>query len=175
MASYGLGKDMWTVKFDNITEILHVSTHCWTGLVYEADVAPQIYYFDELFYLSSIALTKISILLFYLRIFPNPLFRRLVYGSIALCVLYILTFIPLTIAQCLPLDLAWNRWDGQHGGKCINLNLEGWLSAALNIIFDIVVICLPLRELSKLAMSRRKKAGIMLMFLGGGLYVSNNL
>ena len=31
-----------------------------------------------------------------------------------------------------------------------------------------MVICLPLRELSKLAMSRRKKAGVMLMFLGGG-------
>lgn len=129
----------------------------------------QIYYFDELFYLSAIALTKISILLFYLRIFPNRDFRRWVYGVLILCVLYIVTFIPLTIFQCLPIHQAWERWDGEHSGKCINLNVEGWISAALNIIFDLVVICLPLRELSKLAMSRRRKAGIMLMFLGGGL------
>lgn len=43
------------------------------------------------------------------------------------------------------------------------------MSAAFNIVLDIIVLCLPLRELSKLAMNRRKKAGIMLMFLGGGL------
>ncbi|ORX93766.1 hypothetical protein BCR34DRAFT_608475 [Clohesyomyces aquaticus] len=130
LAHDGLGKDMWTVPFDKITHILFI------------------YYFDECFYLSSIALTKISILLFYLRIFPERRF--------------------LTALQCLPVHLAWERWDGEHTGKCINLNAEGWTSAAFNIIFDLVVICLPMREMSKLAMSRRKKAGIMLMFLGGG-------
>lgn len=129
----------------------------------------QIYYFDELFYLSAIALTKISILLFYLRIFPNKTFRRLVHATLAVCTLYMVGFIPATILQCIPIRIAWQHWDGQHRGKCINLNLEGWMSAALNIIFDIIVLCLPLRELSKLAMSRRKKAGIMLMFLGGSL------
>ncbi|KAF2732466.1 hypothetical protein EJ04DRAFT_565929 [Polyplosphaeria fusca] len=150
LANDGLGKDMWTVPFDKITHILHI------------------YYFDESFYLSAIALTKISILLFYLRIFPNRDFRRAVYLTITLCALYILAFIPVTIFQCLPIHLAWERWDGEHHGKCINVNAEGWTSAAFNIIFDLVVICLPLRELSKLAMSRRRKVGIMLMFVGGG-------
>jgi hypothetical protein len=120
-------------------------------------------------YLASIALTKISILLFYLRIFPNQAFRRLVYGTLALCILYIVGFIPAVIVQCNPIRIAWQRWDGEHYGKCINLNIEGWVSSAFNIIFDIITICLPLHELSKLAMGRRKKAGIMLMFLGGGL------
>lgn len=41
------------------------------------------------------------------------------------------------------------------------------MTAALNILGDVIVICLPLHELSKLAMGRKKKAGIMLMFLGG--------
>jgi hypothetical protein len=53
--------------------------------------------------------------------------------------------------------------------KCINLNIEAWVSTGSNIVLDIVVICLPLRELSKLAMSRKKRGGIMLMVLGGGL------
>ncbi|KAF1951534.1 hypothetical protein CC80DRAFT_203280 [Byssothecium circinans] len=150
LANYGLGKDIWTVPFDNITTILHV------------------YYFDEMFYLSSLALTKISILLFYLRIFPNQSFRRIVYFTLALCVLYILGFVPATVVQCYPIRHAWERWDGEHRGKCVNIGLEGWMSAAFNIVLDIIIICLPLRELSKLAMDRRKKAGIMLMFLGGG-------
>lgn len=120
-------------------------------------------------YLSSIALTKISILLFYLRIFPNPLFRKLVWVAIMYCVGYILgTVIPL-VFQCDPIDHAWTRWDNEHPGKCINLNLLGWMTAALNIVGDLMTIILPLHELSKLAMGRRKKAGVMLMFLGGGL------
>jgi hypothetical protein len=87
----------------------------------------------------------------------------------AISALYIMGLIPATIFQCLPIRIAWERWDGEHHGKCISLNLEGWVSAVINIVLDLVVLCLPLRELSKLAMSRRKKAGIMLMFVGGGL------
>jgi len=122
-----------------------------------------------MFYLSAIALTKVSILLFYLRIFPNPVFRRLVYVALAYCIGYILGTVIALVFQCNPISLAWDRWDGEHPGKCFNLNLLGWMSAALNIVGDLIVICLPLHELSKLAMSRRKKAGVMLMFLGGGL------
>ena len=122
-----------------------------------------------MFYLSAIALTKVSILLFYLRIFPNPVFRRLVYVALAYCIGYILGTVIALVFQCSPISLAWDRWDGEHPGKCFNLNLLGWMSAALNIVGDLIVICLPLHELSKLAMSRRKKAGVMLMFLGGGL------
>ncbi|KAF2634256.1 hypothetical protein P280DRAFT_485620 [Massarina eburnea CBS 473.64] len=150
LADYGLGRDIWTVPFDKITTILHI------------------YYFDEMFYLSSLALTKCSILLFYLRIFPNQNFRRIVYATLAVCALYIPGFVIATIVQCMPIRYAWEHWDGEHNGKCFNVNMEGWMSAAINIVLDIIVICMPLRELSKLAMSRRRKAGIMLMFLGGG-------
>lgn len=79
---------MWTVPFESITKILHI------------------YYFDEMLYLSAIALTKISILLFYLRIFPNPNFRRLVWVAIAYCVGYILGTVLALVFQCQPLNLA---------------------------------------------------------------------
>jgi hypothetical protein len=170
VANDGLGKDIWTVPFDNITKILHVSMSLLL-LTYKLQqlMLAQIYYFDEALYLSSIALTKISILLFYLRIFPNPTFRKLVWVAIAYCIGYILSTILALVFQCKPLNLAWTRWDNEHPGQCFNLNLLGWMTAALNIIGDVVVMCLPLHELSKLAMGTRKKAGIMLMFLGGGL------
>jgi hypothetical protein len=80
-----------------------------------------------------------------------------------------LTIIPGIIVQCIPISLAWDRWDGQHAGKCLNLNALGWTAAAMNIILDLVVICLPLKEMSQLKMSWRRKTGILLMFLGGGL------
>jgi hypothetical protein len=83
--------------------------------------------------------------------------------------MYMIAFVTATALQCIPIRIAWDHWDGEHNGRCINLNADAWCSAAVNIILDLIVIFLPIRELSKLAMSRRRKFGIMLMFLGGGL------
>ncbi|KAF9698966.1 hypothetical protein EKO04_002858 [Ascochyta lentis] len=145
----GMGTDMWLVPFDNITKIL------------------EIFYYTELLYLASIALTKISILLFYLRIFPQVGVRKAIWFTVVLCVLYIITFVTATALQCIPIRIAWEHWDGEHHGKCIDLNSDAWCSAAVNIVLDLIVILLPMRELKKLAMSRRRKFGVMLMFLGG--------
>lgn len=141
---------MWFVPFDNITKVL------------------EIFYYTELLYLASIAITKISILLFYLRIFPQKGLRRAIYVTIVLCVMYIIAFVTPTALQCIPVRYAWERWDGEHHGQCINLNADAWASAAVNIVLDLIVISLPMRELKNLAMSRRRKFGVMLMFLGGG-------
>ncbi|KAF2502651.1 hypothetical protein BU16DRAFT_554699 [Lophium mytilinum] len=149
LANDGLGKDLWTVPFEKVTTILHL------------------YYFDEIIYLTAIALTKISILFFYLRIFPGKNFRKCVYGVMACCVLYIVGFIPPVIAQCRPINLAWKHWDGEHEGHCINLNVEGWISAAVNIAIDVMVILLPLQQIVKLKLSRRKKYGLIVMFTMG--------
>jgi hypothetical protein len=129
----------------------------------------KIYYFDESLYLASIGLTKISILLFYLRIFPDRKFRLYVFGMLAVCAIYILGFIPAIIVQCIPIRVAWLHWDGEHRGRCINLNIEGWVSGACNIVFDVIIISLPLPILVKLKMKTRKKVGIVLMVLGGSL------
>jgi hypothetical protein len=127
----------------------------------------QIFYYTELLYLASVALTKISILLFYLRIFPQKGLRKAIWFTIVLCVLYIISFVTATALQCIPIRIAWEHWDGEHHGKCIDLNADAWCSAATNIILDLIVIALPMKELKKLAISRRRKAGVMLMFLGG--------
>jgi DMSO/TMAO reductase YedYZ heme-binding membrane subunit len=80
-----------------------------------------------------------------------------------------IAFVTPTALQCLPVRYAWERWDGEHHGRCINLNADAWASAAINIVLDLIVIVLPLRELKNLAMSRRRKLGVIVMFLGGGL------
>lgn len=159
---------MWYVPFDNITKILEV--RCRNLKSREASAnSPQIFYFTELLYLTAIALTKISILLFYLRIFPHQGLRRMIYVTIALCVLYIIGFVTATALQCIPVRQAWLRWDGEHAGKCTNLNVIAWLSAGVNIVLDVIVIILPMREVKRLSISRRRRFGIMLMFLLGGL------
>jgi hypothetical protein len=81
--------------------------------------------------------------------------------------LYIITFVLATALQCIPIRIAWEHWDGEHHGRCIDLNADAWASAAVNIVLDLIVIALPMKQLKNLAMSRRRKFGVMLMFLGG--------
>ncbi|KAL2817614.1 hypothetical protein BJX63DRAFT_419555 [Aspergillus granulosus] len=153
VAEDGLGKDMWVVPFDNITHILYI------------------YFFDECLYLTGIALTKISILCFYLRVFPRREFRILVYVAIGLNVIYIVVFDLISIFQCGPVQGAWLRWDETGDFKCNNINAQGWSAAAVNMALDIMVMALPLKELYALNLSWRKKAFVICMF-SLGLFVT---
>ncbi|CAD0082674.1 unnamed protein product, partial [Aureobasidium vineae] len=111
---------------------------------------------------------EISMLLFYLRIFPDWKLRRAIYGMIGACLLYIVVFVTVTALQCIPVNQAWLKWDGEHKGKCLKLNADGWASASLNIILDLIVIALPMKQLTSLNMSWVRKLGVVAMFLGGG-------
>ncbi|KAI0484886.1 hypothetical protein GGR56DRAFT_615993 [Xylariaceae sp. FL0804] len=149
LAQHGLGLDMWNVSFDNITEILHL------------------YYFDELLYITALALTKVSILLFYLKVFPKKSFRITTYCLIAANVTYALTYDLLLIFQCNPIQGAWLLWDGTFQGQCISINILGWSAAAFNIALDLAVIILPLPMLFSLSMSMTKRLQIVAMFAVG--------
>ncbi|KAF2136873.1 uncharacterized protein K452DRAFT_302380 [Aplosporella prunicola CBS 121167] len=149
LAEAGLGKDMWTVSFKNITHILYI------------------YYFDETLYLASLSLIKISILCFYLRIFPDKRFRWMCAVVIFCCFAYGVAFVVAVALQCNPINLSWKRWDNESEGHCVNVNALGWASATFNIVLDIAVITLPLPQLMKLALSVRKKIHVMFMFTVG--------
>ncbi|CAI7676271.1 unnamed protein product [Penicillium palitans] len=146
LANAGLGKDMWTLPFDNITHILYV------------------YFWDELLYLSILPLTKISICCFYLRIFPDRKFRTATYVAIALNVSYWIAFILISVFQCRPLPGAWHRWYEEENYKCNHINAQGWAAAVLNMVLDIVVMVLPLRQLYRLNLSVKRKAFVICMF-----------
>ncbi|KAL4789540.1 hypothetical protein BDV19DRAFT_396942 [Aspergillus venezuelensis] len=153
LADIGLGKDMWTVPFERITRVLYI------------------YFFDELLYLTAIALTKISILCFYLRVFPRREIRAIIYIAIGLNVGYIIAFVLISVFQCSPIKGAWHRWDAADEYSCNNINAQGWCAAALNMALDILVLGIPLKELYGLNMSWRRKFFVMCMF-SLGIFVS---
>ncbi|KAH8805187.1 hypothetical protein F5884DRAFT_442227 [Xylogone sp. PMI_703] len=153
LSTHGLGTDIWTVSFDNIEYIAYL------------------FFWDELIYLGALPIIKISILLFYLRIFPRQGFKIYVYALIAVNVGYLISFEVISIWQCRPINGAWKRWDGTYATTCNNINLQSWMSAAFNIILDLFMFILPLPELYKLTMSPKKKLHIMLMF-SVGLFVT---
>ncbi|KAI0014496.1 hypothetical protein F4779DRAFT_612785 [Xylariaceae sp. FL0662B] len=164
----GLGLDMWFVPFDNITEILRVSLLIPCAQWFPSRLKrKQLYYWDEMIYLTALALTKISVLFFYLKVFPRRSFRICVWVLIAINVVWALSYDFLLIFQCNPIPGAWKHWDGEFEAKCININILGWSAAAINIALDIAIIFLPLPELFSLSMSTKKKVQIMAMFAVG--------
>lgn len=76
MSDYGLGKDTWTVPFDKIIESL------------------RIYAAAEKMYILVVWITKLSILLLYLRLFPDDTVRRnikivfVVYAAALFCLFF---------------------------------------------------------------------------------------
>ena len=70
LASNGLGMDIWTLPFDNIDNVL------------------LFFFIGELCYLVGLAINKISILCFFLRIFPNKVLRKYTYITMGICVAY---------------------------------------------------------------------------------------
>ncbi|KAK5952483.1 hypothetical protein OHC33_006526 [Knufia fluminis] len=137
LAINGLGKDIWTLPFDNINNVL------------------QFFFVGELCYLVALALNKISLLCFFLRVFPNKRLRVLWDSG------------KFTKDKSSIQSLMDSSSSSRHFSNA-NLSATCGISAAgFNIALDIVVIALPLGELAKMNMSKRKKFGVMLMFMIG--------
>ena len=86
------------------------------------------------------------------------------YGTIAVVFGYAITFTLADVFQCRPIDLAWNKFRSEPNGRCNNFNAQTWANAAINIAIDITVLTLPMPQLLKLSLSRKKKISIFLMF-----------
>ncbi|KAK3679028.1 hypothetical protein LTR78_001481 [Recurvomyces mirabilis] len=153
MTRHGLGQDVWNVLPDDIDKIFFY------------------FYVGEYFYFAVIVVTKVSIILLYLRIFPSSIsarFRTISYTIIGLLIAYWLAITLALALQCRPVHTVWQAWDGEHEGKCLNVAYIVYISTALNISFDLVVILLPIPKLAKLQVrDTRKKVGVILTFLIG--------
>ncbi|KAG0647507.1 hypothetical protein D0Z07_6697 [Hyphodiscus hymeniophilus] len=89
--------------------------------VFRTSNSGKIYYFDELLYLGSLTLIRISILCCYLRIFPQRTFKRTVYVILAGNVIYGTAFV--LISGCMD-EL------GRHGQsqvyRCESTGMDKW-------------------------------------------------
>lgn len=125
----------------------------------------------EIFYFAAQATNKLSILLFILRIFSDNDLRKYIYGTMGLVAAYGFAFIMATAFQCRPVNHSWLQLDATHDGSCNNINLQGWFSAIFNIVIDLIILALPLKQLSRLNISLKKKLMVIFMFSLGVLWV----
>ncbi|KAI1078725.1 hypothetical protein F5B20DRAFT_547059 [Whalleya microplaca] len=147
---HGLGTDIWAVPFDDITLILKAM------------------YTLFVLYIMSRDLVRLSILLFYFRIFGHVLLaRRLIQFTFGLIIACCIAFDFAIIFGCTPISYFWTSWDGQHEGHCISTNGIFWAGAFVVIAIDIWVMLIPLPFIVRLNLPLRKKILSALMFAFG--------
>jgi len=131
---------------------------------------PKLYYFGELLYYICVAVTKIAVLLLYLRIAASKTLRTLIKIMMAFAVCSALGCSLASIFQCNPIRKAWDTTSSVHG-KCINVSALFYANAGLDIAQDCIIYVLPIRMLYQIQIPRRQKIALMFVFLIGGFVV----
>ncbi|KAH8651299.1 hypothetical protein BX600DRAFT_473351 [Xylariales sp. PMI_506] len=148
-APNGMGKDIWTLTPDQITEFAK-----W-------------FWINAILYFMDVWVLKLSILFFYLRIFPGKLIQRLLWGTVIFDILFGIAFMFAVSFQCLPVSYNWTNWMGEGGGTCVNINAITWADAGVSILLGVWMLAIPLSQLPKLKLHWRKKIGVACMFFVG--------
>ncbi|KAL2072680.1 hypothetical protein VTL71DRAFT_12023 [Oculimacula yallundae] len=124
----------------------------------------KVFYVMRLFYVIVQVLLKVSILLFYLRVFPVPWMQVLIWIMIAFTLLHGVAFVFPVLFQCTPVALLW---DPRVQGHCIPLKTLTLPGAVFSIFEDFAILLLPIPCLSKLNVGRGKKFSLIAMFSVG--------
>lgn len=111
---------------------------------------------------------KLSILHLYIRIFPDPIFRKMCYITAALSLAYFVMVFAETFAFCRPISY---NWDKSIEGRCIDPTLAYLFAGITNFFLEVIIVILPMPMLWRLRMSVTKKLGTSAMFSLGALSV----
>ncbi|KAG4412716.1 hypothetical protein IFR04_014147 [Cadophora malorum] len=125
-------------------------------------------YSIQLTYNTIIALVKISIVCFYLRLATvDSALRKGSWATILFLITFYITTQITTTLQCLPIAGNWDL-SGNVKKKCINTVVYFYVVAVVNILIDIWILLLPIRTLSNIKRSRRDKVVLFIIFGVGG-------
>lgn len=115
----------------------------------------------------ALGLTKMAILAFYLKVFPNDGFRKICWATVGVCMIMIPVTSLFTMFYCTPVSYTWKGWTGLEEGHCLSFNTFAWVQTSFNIVLDTFILVIPLPLLWRLNMGKRKKVLLMLMFSVG--------
>lgn len=123
----------------------------------------------ELMYATSISTIKLSILLFYLRVFVNRGLRMATVAAIIFVSVWSIGNFLQVFLICRPFAKTFTPgMDGTCGDQVASFIAIG----CFNIITDVIILTLPLPTVWALKMSTPAKLGLTGVFLVGLVYVS---
>ncbi|KAI0170976.1 hypothetical protein BJ166DRAFT_517461 [Pestalotiopsis sp. NC0098] len=130
----------------------------------------------ELCYGMSSSLAKLSLLAFYLRVFPTERVRWscIILGSI--CIMWTIAIQIVNLLQCRPLKAFWTpALQAEPTTHCVDTILFFLGNSIVNCVIDLATLALPIQEIMKLHTTQKKKLGIAGVFLLGSIAFAASL
>ncbi|KAF7114302.1 hypothetical protein CNMCM5793_008254 [Aspergillus hiratsukae] len=122
---------------------------------------------SQIVYGPLICITKLSILLLYLRVFA-PSFRSKTFFCIhALIWLNLGFYFADTFVKIFECSPRAKIWDKSLKGHCININIPFIVTSAINVASDFLILVLPIVSVWRLQMRNSKKWGTSAIFAAG--------
>lgn len=84
--------------------------------------------------------------------------------------LFTLETVIISVFDCTPIPFFWDK--SIEGGHCVNFGAMWFSHASTNIVFDIVLVILPMPVIKSLNLPKKQKIALMGIFALGTLYVS---
>jgi hypothetical protein len=126
----------------------------------------------EILYVVVTTTTKVSVLLLYHRIFPQPWLQKTVWWGCGFMAIHFFLFFFVVVFQCKPVTLVFDK---MLEGTCIDFYPVILSGAIVTILEDVVIISLPIPSLLKLNLKLRKKISVILIMSVGMMYVLPSL
>ncbi|KAI0906728.1 hypothetical protein F4823DRAFT_58176 [Ustulina deusta] len=154
-ARLGLGLHISRVPFANIRLILLTT------------------FIGELFYSIGFTVIKLSILMLYRQLFPT---RFILVSTTTLAVFVTLWGIALLLVSIFGCEPIHGFWDIDIPSKCVDSKWFFVGNAIPNILADLCLLFLPMRDVWKLKMSTQSKIGVTGLFtLGSFVIIASGL
>ena len=120
----------------------------------------------SIIYACCITTIKISILLFYRRLFAVARFILTVNIVGAVAVAWWVVVMIIQIFSCIPVN---GFWDLSVKAKCVNPAHFYIAVAVPNILTDFIILCMPLRMIWRLQTTPAQKVALSITFMTGAL------
>lgn len=125
----------------------------------------KIIFLTEIIYIPTIAVLKISFLLFFERVFfPNQTLKYLTRCGMTIISLVYTGIFFKSLYQCRPIQKSFQPL---LPGKCDTFYVMPYLSGVFNMISDFYILLLPLPFIWSLKMNLRRKIRVMAVFSVG--------
>ncbi|KAG8157109.1 hypothetical protein KVR01_013099 [Diaporthe batatas] len=128
-------------------------------------MALKLFFVAQIFYKLTMNLTKISILLLYMRIFAVfTWFRWIVRVLISIVTAYMIAAFSASVFQCTPVARAWDK---TIPGTCISIEKSWYANAGFSIATDMIILLLPIQPILSLKLPIGEKVAVMGVFVLG--------
>ncbi|KAI7909553.1 hypothetical protein M0657_011795 [Pyricularia oryzae] len=105
-----------------------------------------------------LGLVKSSILVLYLHLFPNALFKRVVFGMLVYVIIWTVSFFFSHLFTCYPITTFIDFFEGKN---CVNQTAMFLTVLYTNVIADLAILILPIPLVMRLQLKLKTKIAVI--------------